>query len=116
MTVTVMKASYRKLKPEFINYGNYKRFYNESYQNELVTDFSRQKTKKKKISFEKIFEVCNKILDKYALHKSRFGQGNHSPLMNRELSKAILTRTRLRDKLLKEELEENKSNYNKQKN
>ena len=73
MIVTVMKASYRKLKPELINYGNYKSFCNESYQNELVTDFSRQKPKKQtkkkkkeKISFEKIFEVCNKIL---SLHK-----------------------------------------------
>ena len=35
MTVTVMKASFRKLKPKVIHYRNYKRFCNESYRNEL---------------------------------------------------------------------------------
>ena len=41
-------------------------------------------------------------------------RGNHSPFMNRELWKAIMTRTRLRNKFCKEKTVENRKNYNKQ--
>ena len=114
MTVTVMKASIRKLKLKVIHYRNYKRFCNESYRNELVADFSKQNFEEN--SLEKFLEVLNKVLDKHAPRKSKFVRGNHSPFMNRELSKAIITRTRLRNKFFKEKTVENRKNYNKQRN
>ena len=43
-------------------------------------------------------------------------RGNHSSFMNRELSKGIMTRTRLRNKLFKEKTVENRKNYNKKRN
>ena len=67
-------------------------------------------------SLKKFLEVCNKALDKHLPHKSKFVLGNHSPFMNRELSKAIITRTRLRNKFFKEKTVENRKNYNKQRN
>ena len=70
MTVTVMEASFRKLKPKVIHYGNYKRFCNESYWNELVAEFSKQNFEEK--SLEKFLEVCNKVLDKHAPCKLKF--------------------------------------------
>ena len=91
MTVTVMKASFRKLKPKVIHYRNYKRFCNESYRNELVAEFSKQNFEEN--SLEKFLEVCNEVLDQHLPRKLKFVQGNHSPFMNRELSKAIMTRT-----------------------
>ena len=77
MTVTVMKASFRKLKPKIINYRNYKRFCNKSYWNELVTEFSKLFFKES--SLERFLEFCNKVLDKHAPGKSKFAQRNHSP-------------------------------------
>ena len=41
---------------------------------------------------------------------------NHSSLINKSLSKAIIVRTRLRHIFLKNRSEENKINYNKQRN
>ena len=67
-------------------------------------------------SLKKFLEVCNKALDEHLPHKSKFVRGNHSPFMNRELSKAIITRTRLRNKFFKEKTVENRKNYNKQRN
>ena len=77
MTVTVMKASFRKLKPKIINYRNYKRFCNKSYWNELVTEFSKLFFKES--ALERFLEFCNKVLDKHAPGKSKFAQRNHSP-------------------------------------
>ena len=92
----LMKASFRKLKPKVTNYRNYKRFCNENYPNELVTQFSKQNFEEN--SLQKFLKVCNKVLDKHALRKLKFLWGNHSPFTNLELSKAIMKRTRLQRK------------------
>ena len=99
MTVMVMEVSFRKLKPKVIHYRNYKRFCNKSYWNELVAEFSKQHFEEK--SLEKFVEVCNKVLDKHAPRKLKFVPGNHSPFMKQELSKTIISRTRLWNKFFK---------------
>ena len=66
--------------------------------------------------FGKSLEVYNKVLDKHAPRKSKSVRGNHSSFINWELSKAIMPRARLRNKFFKEKTEENKKNYNKQRN
>ena len=48
---------------------------------------------------------CNKILDQYAPRKKKYVRGNHSPFMNKNLSKAIMVRTK---PFLKNRTEENK--------
>ena len=116
MTVRVVKASFRKLKPKVIHlhYRNYKRFCNESYRNELVAEFSKQNFEEN--SFVK---VCNKVLDKHAPSKPKFVRGNHFPFMNRKLLKVIMTRIRLRNKFFKEKTKRiiiNRKNYTKQRN
>ena len=88
MTVTVMKASFGKLKPKVINYRHYKHFCNESYRNELVTEFSKQNFETKN-STEKFLELCNNVLDKHAPRKSKFVRGNHSSFMKRDLRKKL---------------------------
>ena len=99
MTVTVMKVSFKNLKPKVLNYSNYKHFISENYRNELVTEFSKQNFQEN--SLEKFHEVCNKVIDKHAPHNSESVRGNHSPFINRELSKAIMTRINSSKKNLK---------------
>ena len=60
IAVTFMKTSFQKLKPKDINYRNYKRFCNESYRNEIVTEFSKPYVENN--SSEKFPEVRNKVL------------------------------------------------------
>ena len=66
--------------------------------------------------YESFASSCNKILDNHAPLKKKYVRGNHSPFMNKSLSKAIMVRTRLRNTFLKNRSEENKINYNKQGN
>ena len=79
-----------------------------------MTEFSEQNLEGN--SLKMFLEVCNKVLDKHAPRKSKLVRGNHYPLMNRELSKAIMTGTKLRNKFFKERSGENRVNYNKKQN
>ena len=56
------------------------------------------------------------LLNKHAPMKTKYVRANNAPFMNKKLSKAIMTRSRLRNKLLKNPDEVNKRNYNKQRN
>ena len=58
----------------------------------------------------------NKILDQYAPRKKKYVRGNHSPFTNKNLSKAIMLRTKLRNIFLKNRTEENKNSYTKLRN
>ena len=64
--------------------------------------------------YESFASSCNEILDNHAPLKKKYVRGNHSPFMNKSLSKAIMIRTRLRNSFLKNRSEENKISYNKQ--
>ena len=56
------------------------------------------------------------MLDKQLPKKKKYVRGNQSPFMNKTLSKAIMLRTNLRNKFLKNRSNENKTNYVKQRN
>ena len=53
-------------------------------------------------SLQKFHEVCTKILDKRAPHKSKFVRSNYSRFTKQNLSKAIISIKRLRDAFFKE--------------
>ena len=59
---------------------------------------------------------CNKILDQYVRRKEKYVRGNHSPFINKNLAKAIMLRTKLRNIFLKNRTDGNKNRYTKQKN
>ena len=50
---------------------------------------------------------CNKILDRHAPLRKKYVTGNHSSFMNKNLSKAIMLRTKLRKIFLKSITEKN---------
>ena len=66
--------------------------------------------------FNKCLAVCKEALNMYALLKKKYIRGNNSPFMSRTLSKKIMKRSGLRNKLLKSNSEADKKNYAKQRN
>ena len=56
------------------------------------------------------------MMVKHAPHKKKHARGNQMPFFNKELSKAIMTRTKLRDIFLQNRSEENRLRYTKQRN
>ena len=59
---------------------------------------------------------CKIALDSRAPLKYKYLRSNHSPFMNKNISKAIMDRTRLRHKFLRSRSIEDRKAYNKQRN
>ena len=51
--------------------------------------------------YSKLTEIFQEILPKHAPLKSKQVRGNHTPFMNKRLSKVIMNKSRLRNKYLK---------------
>ena len=47
------------------------------------------------------FNICHEVLNKHAPRKKKHIRRNNKPVMTKVLSKAIMQRTRLRNKVLK---------------
>ena len=97
MVVSVFKISFKKEKPKIVTYRDYKRFDNEKFRESLITYLSTGKN------------ISVPIKQKHI-------RGNQSPFMNKDIHKAIMTRTRLGNRSLKEPTQMNRLAYKKQRN
>ena len=116
MVVTVMKTTYRKLEPRIVYYRDFKYFCNNSFKEYLQKTISQNLRVGCDEIYESFVASCNKILDNHAPLKKKYVRDNYSSFMNKSLSKTIMVRTRLWNIFLKNRSEENKINYNKQRN
>ena len=101
-----MKTSHRKSQPKIIHYCKYRNF-----RNDVLGSHSRKSSHSKKSCDKGVDEFLissNKILDQYAPRKKMYVRGNHSFFMSKNLSIAILLRTKMNNILLKNRTEENK--------
>ena len=63
---------------------------------------------------EVFFNICHEVLNKHAPRKKKYIRGNNKPFMTKALSKAIMQRTCLRNKFLKNPTNQNRLSYKKQ--
>ena len=115
MVVTVMKTNFRKLEPKIINYRNYRYFSNDRFREKVTSELSKVVLENSDKGFNKFLVACKEALNMYAPLKKKYIRGNNSPFMNRILSKEIMKRSRLRNKLLKSKHEADMKNHVKQK-
>ena len=66
--------------------------------------------------FQRFCHISLDALNKHAPRKKKHARGNQMPFFNKELSKAIMTRTKLRNIFLQNRSEENRIRYAKQRN
>ena len=114
LVVTVMKTTYKKSQPKIITYRDYKYFNNDGFREALLQIKSNGNNCDE--NFRNFTSSCNIILNKQAPQKKKYVIGNQSPFMNKDLSKAIMKRTKLRNIFLKNRTEENRNHYAKQRN
>ena len=98
MTVSVMRSCCPKHTLTLVKYRNYKNFMRENFRNELQYKLLALNDDAKFEDFETIFM---NILNKHAPTKEKLIRANNSPFMNKTMSKAIMTRSRLKNKFLK---------------
>ena len=111
-----MRKSFKKLKARVINYRSYKHFSNEVFRENLLAKLSQQTFVNNDYGFKEFCNITLKTLDKYALRKTKHARGNQMPFVTKDLSKNIMKRSRLRNKYLKSNNEENRKLYDKQRN
>ena len=116
MTLTVMRKSFKKYQPKTINYRSYKNFSNAKYRETLINNFSKENYINNDDGFQGFCHISLDALHKHAPRKKKHAQGNKMPFFNEELSKATMTRTKLRNIFLQNRSEENRISYTKQRN
>ena len=114
LTITVMKSFFQKQVPITISYRDYKNFNHGLFRNELLRELYNRGNGN--INYNTFEEIIIRLLNQHAPLKKRFVRANNSPFMNKTLSKAVMTRSRLRNKFTKNPTLENKVNYTKFRN
>ena len=96
---------FTKSQPRIITYRDYKKFSNNSFRYEIQSLCSGEAD----LGFFKdsIFHIFNK----HAPIKKKYPRANEAPFMTKELHIAIMKRSRLRNKFLREKNQANRDNY-----
>ena len=112
LVVSTMKLSYKKRPPRMIKYRDYKYFSNEHFKNSLYEKL----TNNTELDYNGFEEIVLNLLSSQAPFKKRMVRANQRVFMNKEIHKAIMVRSRLRNKFLKERTAFSREAYNKQRN
>ena len=112
MIVTVLKITFQRLPPRIRNYRDYSNFNNGMFRGCLFNNLSKQDVG----NSEKFIQACINTLNNHAPSKKKYTRGNHLLFTYKELPKAIMTRTGLRNVYLRKRPDENRKKYSKQRN
>ena len=116
MTLTVIKMSFKKFQPRIINYRSYKHFSNDTFRKDLIDKLFNEKFVINDDGLKRFCELSVNVLNKHAPRKKKYPRGNQMSFFTKELSKEILTRSRLLNKYIRNRNEENRAIYVKQRN
>ena len=109
---TILKSRFTKLPPKTIRYRDYSKYSEEQF----LTGLSFNLAKESPGSIESFTELYDKTLDKHAPFKAVVIRGNNKPHMSKTLRKAIMLRTRLKNRSVKTRNEADFQRYCQQRN
>ena len=116
MIVTVLKIYFQKREAKVINYRDYRNFSNEEFRQQILKEILKATQNGDIVSYESFLSICQQALESRAPKKQKYVRSNHSPFINKTILKAIMDRSRLRNKFLKTRSQEGKKAYNTQRN
>ena len=114
MTVTVLRMFVKKQTPICIKYRDYKNYNSLLFHNELSKKLLN--VEQNDMCYDMFQNIFMETLNKYAKVKKKYVRANNQPFMTRRLSRAIMTRSRLRNKFLRNLSAETENEYKKQRN
>ena len=97
----VMKMHFPKMKPRVVSFRKYKDFHNETFLDSLKHELNVQGQFLNEKRLDPFSIICTEIFDKHAPKRKRYIRYSHKPFINNEIFKAIMTRSRLRNRFLK---------------
>ena len=100
------------MPPRIRNYRDYSNFDDGIFRACLFNDLSKKDVE----NLEKFVKVCISTLNNHAPNKKKDTRDNRLPFLNKELSKARMNQTRLRNVYLMKRSDENKKKYSRERN
>ena len=94
LIVTVMKSYSPKRTPNIITYRKYTNFDKEKFIDEI--SFNLPKHNLQELTLEAFISMFKIVFEKHAPLKKKYLRANHSKFVTKELSKAIMLRSKLR--------------------
>ena len=113
---TVFRSTFIKLPPKTVRYRSYKTYDKQNFLHELDQKLIQGDIYKTDDLYSKLTEIMSEVLEKHAPLKTKTIRGNQAPFMNKRLSKAIMNKSRIRNKYLQWPSRENFLAYKKIKN
>ena len=114
LTISVLKISFKKEKPNIISYRCYKNYSPFAFRTELEYTFSGLDLNLI-TNDEFVYKFMN-VFERHAPIKFKYVRANEGPFMTKQLRKAIMVRSKLRNKLNKLKTFEANLAYKKQRN
>ena len=114
LTTTVLKQYFPIAKLKIVNYRDYRNFRNDEFRAELDNDILKHDINN--IEYQHFLNIIIEILNKQAPMKIKYLRANHGKFMTKRLHKAIMKRSRLRNKFLPDRTETSGIEYKKQRN
>ena len=114
MIITVLKVHFKKKEPITIKFRSYKNFNESIFRDNLLNNL--QNSCKDMMSYDDFKEIFMKVLNLHAPMKNKLVRGNNAPFMTKDLSKAFMHRSKLKNKYSKNPTETNHLLYKKQRN
>ena len=106
-----------KLPPRIISNIDFSNYHKANFINYLTEVlFEGENTESFAKDPDCFYKVCTEVLNQHAPRKKKYVRGNNKRFMNKALSKAIMQRTKLRNRFLKDPSAANKFSFNKQRN
>ena len=102
LTVTVMRKFFKKMRLRAINYRSYRNFSNETFNVSPINNLSNEVSFDNDDGLQKFCKMTMDTLNSFAPIKKKYARGNQMPFMTKNLSEEIMTRSRLRNKYLKQ--------------
>ena len=114
MTVTVLKTYFKKAPPKIVSYRDYKKFSHVEFRMELQHCLSQYDVLE--ISNDEFVRIFMGVFEKHAPLKQKYVRANQGPFMTKELRKAVMTQSRLRNKFNQFKTKSSELEYKKQRN
>ena len=115
LVTTIFRSTFIKLPPKNITYNSHKTFNKQNFVHELDQKLIKGDIYKTDDSYSKLTEIFSEVLEKHAPTNLKTFRGNQAPFMNKELSKVIMNKSRIKNKYLKWPSRENYLAYKKMK-
>ena len=106
MILTFFRSYFSRLPPKTITYRRFRYFETKDFLYELENKL-RSKECNGGVKYDDLTNIFRSTLDNHAPLKQKQVRGNQAPFMTKELSKAIMTRSRIKNKYNKRPSREN---------